>query len=145
MCFAVFWSSLLVCKEQLLNNLLFSFAATIFAPYLLLQQQWSRLVSVSNLISFKSAYSYGDSWSRVIYKGASGWKSGERVAHRYHAFRSRPANCPWCTEYSTGVLAITCYQLLQITLRVGSTSDWKQKWVILPKRNYFILHPSFCE
>lgn len=92
-------------------------------------------------ISFKSAYGYyGDSWSRLIYKGASGWKFGKWLAYRYHAFKSRPANCSWCTEYSNEVLAIACYQLFQITLRVGNTSDRKRKWVILPKGKCLLVH-----
>lgn len=70
--------------------------------------------------------------SLLICKGASGWKSGERLAYRYHAFKSRSANCSWCTEYSNEVLAITCYCLLQVTLWMGNTSDRKQEWVILP-------------
>lgn len=123
-----------------------SFADTIFAPYLLLLQQWSRLIiSISNSISFKTCIWL---WRLNVYsppliicKGASGWKSGDRLAYRCHAFKSRPANCSWCTEYSDEVLAITCYCLLQVTLWMGNTSDRKQEWVILPpqKKN---LHPS---
>lgn len=80
--------------------------------------------------------------SLLICKGASGWKSGERLAYRYHAFKSRSANCSWCTEYSNEVLAITCYCLLQVSLWMGNTSDRKQEWVILPPPQKKNLHPS---